>query len=94
MNSDVVRVHARVHGRVQMVGFRAFVQRHAHRLGLRGTVRNRADGTVECDVEGQAAAVEEMVGLLRRGPTHARVDDVHVDFREPTGDLPRMMVSI
>jgi len=93
MSSDAVRVHAVVSGRVQMVGFRAFVERNAHRLGLRGMVRNRHDGTVECDVEGRAEAVEEMLSLLRRGPAHARVEGVVVDRRQPTGDLPAMTVS-
>jgi acylphosphatase len=76
-----------------MVGFRAFAQRHARELGLRGTVRNRPDGTLECVVEGPKDAVERMVELLRRGPTAARVDSVEVEYGAPSGDLPAMSVS-
>ena len=76
-----------------MVGFRAFVQRHAQQLGLRGSVSNRPDGAVECDVEGPRVAVEQMLQLLWRGPISARVDDVTVEYRAPSGDLPSMRVS-
>jgi len=50
-----------------MVGFRAFVIRHAGDAGLSGTVRNLPDGTVEVVLEGPASAVERMVALLRSG---------------------------
>ncbi len=73
-----------------MVGFRAFVAHHAG--GLKGTVANRPDGSVECVVEGPAEAVDHILGLLHRGPTHARVDSVDV-LREPyRGDLPPFTV--
>jgi len=93
MNGEVVRAHAVVKGRVQMVGFRAYVLRHASDLRLHGTVRNRSDGALECHVEGDKAKVEEMLTLLQRGPSHARVDSVDVDYEAPAGDLPRMTVS-
>jgi acylphosphatase len=93
MSGEIVRAHASVKGRVQMVGFRAFAQRHAERLGLRGTVRNSPDGTVECVIEGPADAVEQMIVLLRRGPSHARVDGIDVKYGTAVGDLPLMTVS-
>jgi acylphosphatase len=93
MSGEVVRAHAVVRGRVQMVGFRAYVLRHASELGLHGTVRNRPDGTLECHLEGGREGVARMIGLMERGPSHARVDSVDVDYETPTGDLPRMTVS-
>ena len=88
--SEQARVRATVRGRVQMVGFRAFVAEHAD--GLNGSVANRPDGSVECVLEGPAARVEEVVGLLHEGPAHARVESVDV-LREPyRGDLPPFMV--
>ncbi len=84
-------MRATVRGRVQMVGFRAFVADHAG--GLNGTVANRSDGSVECVVEGEAGDVERLVGLLHDGPAHARVEGVHV-LREPyRGDLPPFTVT-
>jgi acylphosphatase len=94
MGSAVMRVRAVVHGRVQMVGFRAFVIRHAGDAGLSGTVRNEPDGTVETVLEGPAPAVERMLDLLREGPAHARVERVDVEYSDPTGNLPAMMVAI
>jgi acylphosphatase len=93
MDSDDVRVRAVVHGRVQMVGFRAFVIRHAGDAGLSGTVRNLSDGTVEVVLEGAAGAVERVVDLLRQGPSHARVERVDVAYAQPSGNLPAMMVA-
>ncbi|HWF57041.1 MAG TPA: acylphosphatase [Candidatus Dormibacteraeota bacterium] len=88
--SEQARVRATVRGRVQMVGFRAFVAEHAD--GLRGSVANRPDGSVECVLEGPADAVERVVSLLHDGPSHARVDGVDV-HREPyRGDLPPFAV--
>jgi acylphosphatase len=91
MGSELVRARAVVHGRVQMVGFRAFVMHHAGDAGLAGTVRNEPDGTVETVVEGPRSEVERMLDLLRRGPSHARVERVDVEYSAPTGNLPAMM---
>jgi acylphosphatase len=88
-----VRARAVVHGRVQMVGFRAFVITHAGDAGLSGTVRNQPDGTVEAVLEGPAPDVDRMLGLLRQGPSHARVERVDVEYSAPTGKLPAMMVA-
>jgi len=93
MGSEVVRVRAVVHGRVQMVGFRAFVIRHAGDVGLSGTVRNEPDGTVETVLEGPRPDVERMLDLLRRGPASSRVERVDVEYAAPTGTLPAMMVA-
>lgn len=77
-----------VTGRVQGVGFRWFVQDHAEELGLRGTVCNRRDGSVEVQAAGDRATLEELLELLRRGPSASRVDDVSADweFPVPSGD--------
>jgi acylphosphatase len=88
--SEQARVRATVRGRVQMVGFRAFVAHHAG--GLNGTIANRPDGSVECLLEGPAEAVDRLVGLLHDGPAYARVEAVDV-LREPyRGDLPPFAV--
>ena len=80
--SEQTRVRATVRGRVQMVGFRAFVAHHAGGL----------NGSVECLLEGPAEDVDRLVGLLHDGPTFARVEAVDV-LREPyRGDLPPFTV--
>jgi acylphosphatase len=65
-----------IRGRVQGVGFRAFVLREASRHGLRGWVRNRGDGSVEALLIGEDQAVAVVAEACGRGPFGARVDQV------------------
>jgi acylphosphatase len=65
-----------VQGRVQGVGFRWFVLRHAQDLGLIGWVANRPDGSVEVVARGPDDAMDRLDILLRSGPRLARVDRV------------------
>ncbi len=73
MSDNEVRKAFKVHGRVQGVGFRWWAQRLARSLGLRGSVRNCVDGTVEVVVAGSASAVSQMKERLEDGPPAARV---------------------
>jgi acylphosphatase len=74
MNTAIRRVMIR--GRVQGVGYRAWVAHEAVRLGLEGWVRNRRDGSVEALLAGSEEAVTEMMARCRRGPSAAHVDAV------------------
>lgn len=74
-------------GRVQGVGFRAWMVDKARTLGVSGWVRNCADGRVEALVAGDAAAVEELSRLCRRGPRLAEVSSIDEDLAEPPEDL-------
>ena len=73
-----VAKHVIVHGRVQGVGFRYFVQRIGARLDLTGDVRNLPDSTVEIVVEGSAEKIEEFIREVSRGPSLSRVERVDV----------------
>ena len=66
--------HVLVRGRVQGVGYRAFVEFEALRRGIEGWVRNSRDGSVEAVLAGDADAVAAMIEACRRGPHSARVD--------------------
>ena len=68
-----------VSGRVQGVGFRWFVLRHAERLGLAGWARNLSDGRVEVVAAGPPAALAELEAALREGPRFGHVDNVDKD---------------
>jgi acylphosphatase len=70
--------HIIVKGRVQGVGYRAFVEHEALARGLEGFVRNRRDGTVEALLIGESAVIDDMLTALRRGPPAAHVDAIDV----------------
>ncbi len=70
---DVMALHLRIRGRVQGVFFRRWVMEEATRRGIRGWVRNRADGSVEAVLAGEMGAVRAMVEACRQGPSGARV---------------------
>ena len=65
-----------IRGRVQGVGYRAWVEHQARRHGLQGWVRNRRDGSVEAVFDGAESIVADMIASCRKGPASARVDDV------------------
>jgi acylphosphatase len=69
--------HMVVHGRVQGVGFRAFVEDEASARGIEGWVRNRRDGSVEAVFAGSVEIVEAMIEACRKGPFGARVEVLH-----------------
>ncbi|WP_426624845.1 acylphosphatase [Leifsonia sp. McL0607] len=83
---SIVRRRAVVTGMVQGVGFRWGAREEAHRLGVAGWARNRLDGSVEVEVEGEAGRVERMIAWLRSGPPGSAVDKVRVSEAEPDGD--------
>lgn len=68
----------RISGRVQGVYYRAWARGVANELGLKGTVRNRTDGSVEVHVFGTPGAVTDFEARLWEGPTSASVDGVEV----------------
>ena len=79
MNNSATAKYARrflVRGRVQGVGFRWFVEREAHMLGVAGWVRNNADGAVEVLAQGTRDQLSALLGRLQQGPRAARVDRV------------------
>lgn len=73
----------RVYGRVQGVFFRQWAVNQARALGVSGWVRNCPDGTVEAQVQGEEVAVAKLIAAMHRGPSQARVEDVHVETIEP-----------
>ena len=76
-----------VRGRVQGVGFRWFVEREAHLLGIAGWVRNNHDGSVEVLAQGTRDQLSGLHSRLREGPRAARVDTVEVNEARPTEGL-------
>lgn len=77
----------RIHGKVQGVGYRFFATRVARRLGLKGSIQNERDGTVEAMVEGEKKAIDEWIEELKEGPRYAEVTRIDQETKEFTGRL-------
>jgi acylphosphatase len=86
-NNDLRRAHVWVSGEVQGVFFRDSARHKAEELGLAGWVKNVPDGRVEALFEGPSEGVREMVDWCKKGPQHASVENVDVDFEGAGGDL-------
>ena len=87
------RLVAHVHGRVQGVGFRAFVLESARSLDVAGTVQNCRDGTVRVEAEGPRNLLDRLLISLREGPPGARVTRVTEEWDEPRG-LARFIIIV
>jgi acylphosphatase len=72
----------RVAGRVQSVGYRAFVARVARALALKGGASNLEDGGVEIVASGPVHALERFEAALNEGPRMSRVDRVDLEVLE------------
>ena len=95
MNGDEnVRLHAIVDGRVQGVGFRAFVLSQASELGVIGWVRNRWDGKVEVVAEGKRIVLDRLLLAIRRGPSASLVTNVKVKWYPATGEFTSFRVRL
>ncbi|PYX58113.1 MAG: acylphosphatase [Acidobacteria bacterium] len=82
-----------VRGRVQGVGFRWFVEREAHVLGVSGWVRNNADGSVEVLAQGTRDQLLGLRSRLRQGPRAARVDDIEESEVGPVAGLSSFRIE-
>jgi acylphosphatase len=80
--SAVVR-HVTIRGRVQGVGYRAWVDHEARAKNLEGWVRNLRDGSVEAVFAGAEDVVAAMITACRRGPSVARVDALREEVANP-----------
>ena len=82
-----------VRGRVQGVGFRWFVEREAHTLGIAGWVRNNADGSVEVLAMGTRDQLAGLRSRLQQGPRAARVDNVEESESRPVAGVKTFRIE-
>ncbi len=76
--------HAIIRGRVQLVMFRDFTTRTARKIGIKGSVRNCPDGSVEVIAQGEKTKLDTFLGALRRGSLLSRVESIESMWRVPT----------
>jgi len=82
-----IRAEVRITGRVQGVWFRQSTKQTAEKYGVRGWVCNRPDGSVAAVIEGERQNVQAVIDWCKYGPELARVDDLQVEWSNPTGEF-------
>jgi len=78
---------------VQGVGFRSFVKKHAEDFGLKGFVRNLHGGNIELVIEGYDPQINSFFQALRKGPRGAQVEDIDIEWEEPTNEFKRFEIE-
>ena len=87
MDKTPVCVHIWVSGRVQGVGFRAFVASSAEYIGVKGWVRNQGWNTVEALAQGSREQVDQFIQAMKTGPRASRVEDCRVEDEIPAEEF-------
>jgi len=91
--AELAAYHAVIHGRVQGVFFRAFVEQHARELSVMGDVHNLPCGeAVEVNAEGEKPQLQTLLHYLEMGPSKARVDNVEVSWGSYTGHFTNFRI--
>lgn len=90
--TDIVRAHVFIEGRVQGVFYRANTYEEARRLNINGWVKNCRDGRVEAVFEGKREDVEKIIKWCHKGPPGAIVRDVKVIWEETEGEYPNFSI--
>lgn len=86
------RAHVFVSGTVQGVYFRANTREEARNRGISGWVKNLNDGRVEAVFEGEEPAIKEMIEWCHEGSPRATVEDVAVEWDDPTGEFDEFTI--
>lgn len=77
-----------VHGDVQGVFYRRFIQMKAQELGITGTATNLPDGTVEIIAQGKEDHLKQLLGYIYTGTEHAEVESANVSWGPVTIPAP------
>ena len=72
-------IQINIYGKVQDVGFRYSTLQKANELGIKGFVKNRSDGSVYIEAEGESETLDKFVLWCYRGPSRAEVKEVKTD---------------
>jgi acylphosphatase len=93
VGDELVSAHIRVTGMVQGVGYRYFALRQANLFGLKGYVKNKSDGSVELEVEGDKEVIEKFKSLLEQGPGYSSVEKVEISDQPYTAKYTQFTVE-
>ncbi len=81
-----------ISGEVQRVGFRGRIKKTAHSLSLSGFARNRSDGKVDAEVEGEESKIRELIDWMKKR-SYTTVTDVSVSWRPFQGKFTEFIIN-
>lgn len=76
MQNSISHFDITVYGKVQGVFFRAAAKAVADQLGVKGFVKNQADGTVFIEAEGDSFSMQQFLEFCAEGPDRSLVEKV------------------
>jgi len=91
--NEQIRAHIWIKGRVQNVGFRAYVEYKALQIGVLGWVRNIGQDTVETVAEGTRIQIDEFIEMVKQGPGASHVDEARIEYEPLTDQLSGFTVK-
>jgi len=87
------RLHLIIHGHVQGVCFRAFIQQNTTKLSLKGFARNLDNGTVELIAEGEEENLKQLLQLCKKGPESAEVTTINTNWQEYKDEFKEFSIN-
>jgi acylphosphatase len=93
MEKEKVRAEITVNGLVQGVGFRYYILRQAQSLGVNGIVKNLYTGEVYTIAEGKRGMIEELIKLIKSGPSHAYVKNCRVEWSDSKDEFKTFEIT-
>jgi acylphosphatase len=87
LKEGIVELHAIVHGRVQGVSFRAITTEFASEIGLKGTVANLPDGTVEIYAQGTQGQLKNLIELLQGPSGPGIISRIDQEYKKPSNQF-------
>ncbi len=72
-----------IHGRVQGVSFRYYTLQQARLHDIRGFVKNRPDGSVYIEGEGEEEKLDAFTRWCHDGPPWAIVENIEITGQQP-----------
>ncbi len=92
MSDEIIEMHALANGRVQGVGFRWTVMHHANKLGLKGTVRNLPDGSVEIYAQGTKTLLDQLLHYVQHDAGMAYVEAIQTAYTQPSKEFKNFSI--
>lgn len=86
------RAELTLHGLVQSVGMRAYVQRHAQDQGVKGYIKNLQNGDVLVVMEGDEFRVQFVVDRCVSGPPAATVAKATLDWKPALNEFESFQI--